>query len=159
MAGRPLQDSTNRPDGRRRGVARHASRANASLTIPSPIGNRLHETPPSPHGAPPCPTPPSSLAPSSGSRLLACTPHAEAAGPATGACAARGEVVAKLAQRFGETLRSVGLQRADGLVEVYASEKTGTWTILVTRPDGMSCLLAAGELWEEEPKRAPGEDA
>lgn len=92
-----------------------------------------------------------------GIALLACTPHAEAA--ETGACAARGEVVAKLAQRFGETLRSVGLQRADGLVEVYASEKTGTWTILVTRPDGMSCLLAAGELWEEEPKAAPGEDA
>ena len=61
-------------------------------------------------------------------------------------------MVAKLAKRFGETLRSVGLQRAEGLVEVYASEKTGTWTILVTRPDGMSCLLAAGELWEEEPK-------
>jgi len=97
-----------------------------------------------------------------GVALLACTPHAEAAGAAAarpGACAARGEVVAKLAKRFGETLRSVGLQRAEGLVEVYASEKTGTWTILVTRPDGMSCLLAAGELWEEEPKAAAGEDA
>jgi hypothetical protein len=95
-----------------------------------------------------------------GIALLACTPHAEAAGTAPGsACAARGEVVAKLAQRFGETLRSAGLQRADGLVEVYASEETGTWTILVTRPDGMSCLLAAGELWEEEPKRAPDQDA
>ena len=92
-----------------------------------------------------------------GIALIACTPHAEAG--ETGACAARGEVVAKLAQRFGETLRSVGLQRADGLVEVYASETTGTWTILVTRPDGMSCLLAAGELWEEEPKAAAGEDA
>ena len=37
-----------------------------------------------------------------GIALIACTPHAEAAD----ACAARGEVVAKLAQRFGETLRS-----------------------------------------------------
>jgi hypothetical protein len=92
-----------------------------------------------------------------GIALLACTPNAEAR--ETGACAARGEVIAKLAQRFGETLRSIGLQRAEGVVEVYASERTGTWTILVTRPDGMSCLLAAGELWEEEPTRAPGEDA
>ena len=92
-----------------------------------------------------------------GIALIACTPHAEA--DEAGACAARGEVVAKLAQRFGETLRSVGLQRADGLVEIYASEKTGTWTILVTRPDGMSCLLAAGELWEDEPKAAAGQDA
>ncbi len=92
-----------------------------------------------------------------GIALLACTPHAEAA--ESGACAARGEVVAKLEQRFGETLRSAGLQRKDGLVEVFASEKTGTWTILVTRPDGLSCLLAAGELWEDEPAAAPGEDA
>ena len=92
-----------------------------------------------------------------GIALIACTPHAEAG--ETGACAARAEVVAKLAQRFGETLRSVGLQRTDGLVEIYASETTGTWTILVTRPDGMSCLLAAGELWEEEPKAVPGEEA
>lgn len=92
-----------------------------------------------------------------GIALIACTPRAEAADP--GACARRGEVVAKLAQKFGETLRSVGLQRADGLVEIYASEKTGTWTILVTRPDGMSCLLAAGELWEDQPRKAPGEDA
>ena len=92
-----------------------------------------------------------------GIALIACTPRAEAAEP--GACTSRGEVVAKLAQRFGETLRSVGLQKKDGLVEIYASEKTGTWTILVTRPDGMSCLLAAGELWEDEPKKAPGQDA
>ena len=93
-----------------------------------------------------------------GVALLACTPSAEAAAE-TAACAALAEVVAKLAQRFGETLRSVGLQRSDGLLEVYASDRTGTWTILVTRPDGISCLLAAGERWEEEPERAAGEDA
>ena len=89
-----------------------------------------------------------------GAILLACTPPAEAAG--SGACAARGAIVAKLKERFGETLRSVGVQRSDGVVEVYASETTGTWTILVTRPDGRSCLLAAGELWTEQPEAARG---
>ncbi len=92
-----------------------------------------------------------------GIALLACTPHAEAAG--RGACAARGEVVAKLAERFGETLRSVGPARSDGVVELYASATTGSWTILVTRPDGLSCLLAAGERWHEAPKPVPGTDA
>lgn len=91
-----------------------------------------------------------------GVALLASTPGAEAAG--TGACAARSDVVAKLAERFGETLRSVGLEHADGVVEVYASEATGTWTIVVTRPDGTSCLLAAG-VRREEPRPRPGEDA
>jgi hypothetical protein len=87
-----------------------------------------------------------------------------AATPPAGAdelrCAERTRVVQKLLERFGETLRSVGLQRGDGVVEVYSSETTGTWTILVTRPDGISCLLAAGQLWEQvAPAVAPGSDA
>jgi hypothetical protein len=91
--------------------------------------------------------------------LLATTPHAEA--ESRKACAERGEVVRKLEERFGETLRSIGLQQDENLVEVYSSERTGTWTILMTRPDGMSCLLAAGELWEQDarPLRSPGRDA
>lgn len=63
------------------------------------------------------------------------------------ACAKRELVIEKLIKRFGETLRTVGLQRTGNVVESYASDKTGTWTILITRPDGMSCLLAAGEFW------------
>ena len=49
----------------------------------------------------------------------------------------------------------------DGLVEVYASEETGTWTILMTRPDGTTCLLAAGQRWEQDarPLGKPGSDA
>jgi hypothetical protein len=91
--------------------------------------------------------------------LLATTPHAEAEDRQ--ACAERGEVIRKLEERFGETLRSIGLQQDENLVEVYSSERTGTWTILMTRPDGMSCLLAAGELWEQDaqPLRKPGKDA
>lgn len=93
--------------------------------------------------------------------LFAGTPYADAAGAPSpaGACAARAEVVAKLAERFGETLHSVGPERSDGLVEVYASGRTGTWTVIVTRPDGTSCLLAAGEFRKDGPKAAPGVDA
>ena len=45
-------------------------------------------------------------------------------------------MVQRLAERYGETLRSMGLHQNDGLVEIYSSETTGTWTILMTRPDG-----------------------
>ena len=91
--------------------------------------------------------------------LLGATPQAKAEGGQP--CAERAEVVRKLEERFGETLRSVGLHQGDGVVEVYSSEATGTWTILMTRPDGMSCLLAAGELWEQDarPITKPGKDA
>jgi hypothetical protein len=72
-----------------------------------------------------------------------------AATPPAGAdelrCAERTRVVQKLLER---------------VVELYSSETTGTWTILVTRPDGISCLLAAGQLWEQvAPVVAPGSDA
>ena len=76
------------------------------------------------------------------------------------ACADRTHVIQKLAERFGETLRSVGLHDDDGVVEIYSSDQTGTWTILVTHPDGKSCLLAEGQLWEQvTDPRAPGSDA
>jgi hypothetical protein len=91
--------------------------------------------------------------------LLAATPQARAEDRR--ACAEREQVVQKLEEKFGETLRSIGLHQNDGVVEVYSSEATGTWTILMTRPDGMSCLLAAGELWEQDAKPIdkPGKDA
>ena len=90
--------------------------------------------------------------------LLGATP---AAADASQACAKRDQVVQKLAERFGETLRSLGLQRDTGVVEIYSSEETGTWTILMTRPDGTTCLLASGQLWEQDaaPLQKPGEPA
>ena len=91
--------------------------------------------------------------------LLAATPTAEA--ETRQACAKRDQVVRKLEQKFGETLRSIGLHQSDGVVEIYSSEETGTWTILMTRPDGTTCLLASGQLWEQDaaPLQKPGEPA
>ena len=44
-------------------------------------------------------------------------------------------------------------------MEVYASEKTGSWTILLTKPDGVACLVASGGMWEPHAGPRPGEDA
>lgn len=76
-------------------------------------------------------------------------------------CAERSQVVERLAERFGETLQSMGMHSNDGVMEVYASEATGTWTILVTSPDGTACLIAAGQMWEGHaaPLTKPGKDA
>jgi len=90
--------------------------------------------------------------------LAAATPVAEA--ETRRACAERTAVVSRLAEKYGETLQSMGLHRNNGVVEVYASDETGTWTILVTRPDGTACLLAAGQMWEADatPLTPPGKD-
>ena len=94
--------------------------------------------------------------------MLVETPYAEAddrVAPAATPCAARKDIVSKLAERYGETLQSIGLNRDNGLMEVYASEKTGSWTILLTKPDGLACLVASGGMWEPHAGPHPGEDA
>jgi hypothetical protein len=75
-------------------------------------------------------------------------------------CADRATVVERLESRFGETLHSLGVNQSN-VVEVYASQETGSWTILVTMPNGKSCLLASGQLWEHDaqPLGKPGKDA
>ncbi|MBA3326141.1 MAG: hypothetical protein H0T41_13030 [Rhodobacteraceae bacterium] len=78
----------------------------------------------------------------------------------TRACAERAQVVERLAERYGETLQSMGMHANNGLLEVYVSGPGGTWTILVTSPDGTACLIAAGQMWEGgAPLTKPGKDA
>lgn len=76
--------------------------------------------------------------------LMLATGHAFAAP----SCAPREALTGHLAERFGETRRGVGTaMRGARLVEIYASEG-GSWSIVVTDPRGISCLLATGEGWE-----------
>lgn len=63
-------------------------------------------------------------------------------------CAERGVVVERLQTRYGETRQSIGLGQGNRVIEMFASTDTGTWTIVVTLPNGMTCLLAAGESFE-----------
>lgn len=65
-------------------------------------------------------------------------------------CGQREAIVAQLEKKYGETRRSVGLQQGRGVVEIYASKDTGSWTILVTDTRGLSCLMAAGEAFQIE---------
>lgn len=66
-------------------------------------------------------------------------------------------MVRHLAERYGETRRGVGIM-SGAVTEVFASAETGTWTIIVTRPDGVSCAVAAGEAWQDDALQAPGRD-
>jgi len=74
----------------------------------------------------------------------------------TSGCAQREQIVERLQSKYGETRQRMGLDNSNRIVEVFASDETGTWTILVTSPSGMSCLLAHGQSWTEfEPEIKP----
>lgn len=64
-------------------------------------------------------------------------------------CAARDMVVSKLESGYGESFAGGGLQNSNSIFEVWFSPEEGTWTILMTRPDGMSCVMASGTNWRE----------
>lgn len=69
-------------------------------------------------------------------------------------CAKRDKLVAELAKTHGETRQSVGLQRNSGVIETFANVDTGSWTIIVSLPTGVSCLVAAGEAFQQDAKEA-----
>ncbi|MEM9012270.1 MAG: hypothetical protein AAGE18_13655 [Pseudomonadota bacterium] len=69
--------------------------------------------------------------------------------PGQSTCAVRDQVVDRLSERFGETPAGIGLSNPNALVEVWTSDETGTWTILVTRADGVSCVVASGSNWRD----------
>ncbi|MFQ5565022.1 MAG: hypothetical protein ACE5EU_01520 [Paracoccaceae bacterium] len=67
------------------------------------------------------------------------------------ACGDRDAMVEQLSRTYGEVRKGAGLAGQAALFEVWASDSTGTWTILKTSPNGTSCLIAAGEFWRDEP--------
>ena len=69
---------------------------------------------------------------------------------AVGMCGKRGDFIKALNDKYQETGKALGIAGQVNLVEVFAS-KAGTWTILVTTPEGKSCIIAAGSSWEDLP--------
>ena len=88
-----------------------------------------------------CQAPPASPEAGSGA-------HQGPAGPAAPAlrCGPRDAVLAAL-ESDGADLQDAGLTPTGFLAETFANPETGTWTWLLTRPDGLTCLLAWGESW------------
>lgn len=75
--------------------------------------------------------------------LILATRAAEAAPQ----CAPRETVLEQLSQTYGESRRGMGIAANNTVMEVFAAEG-GSWTVIVTLPDGMTCLVASGQGYE-----------
>lgn len=76
-------------------------------------------------------------------------------------CADRDMVTERLKTGYGEEFAGGGLRDAESIFEVWYSEDKGTWTILMTKPDGSSCIMASGTDWRvsvpgKQPAGIPG---
>ena len=71
------------------------------------------------------------------------------AGPASAAeiCGERAKMMTHLGKNYAEAPVAMGLTSSGAVIEVLTSS-TGTWTFLVTYPNGPTCMVASGEGWE-----------
>ena len=74
-------------------------------------------------------------------------------------CTTRAEVTKQLDSRYSEAPVAIGLSRNGGVVEVFSTSDGSTWTMIITMPDGTSCMMAAGEAWETLPALLRGPKA
>ena len=74
-------------------------------------------------------------------------------------CDSREIVTALLADRYGETRRAIGIAGETAVMEFFAADETGTWSITMTLPDGRMCLMASGSNYEEVTEILPATGA
>ena len=70
-------------------------------------------------------------------------------------CTERDAALRHLAKKYQEAPVAVGVTSGGGLVEVLSTGDGKTWTIIVTGPNGQSCVVAHGENWRAIPFAVP----
>jgi hypothetical protein len=64
-------------------------------------------------------------------------------------CGERDSFAVSLRENYGELPMGIGLTPDGRLIEMFVSER-GSFTVLVTAPNGFSCVIAVGSDWERE---------
>ena len=74
------------------------------------------------------------------------------------ACAERNALVGELKEKYKEASQGLGMTGNGAVMELMTSEG-GSWSLVVTMPNGKSCLIATGSGWEQVPVKVAGKDA
>lgn len=84
--------------------------------------------------------------------LATCVP----ANAQTAQCVNYEAMVVGLADSYGERRIISGLNGDGTVVQMFANTETGTWTAVILHPDGMACMVAAGEQFDSTVAALPG---
>lgn len=63
-------------------------------------------------------------------------------------CVPRDHVLTHLLKKYQEQPIAMGLANNGGIIEVLVSPDGNSWTIMITMPNQISCIVSAGEGWE-----------
>jgi len=71
---------------------------------------------------------------------------------AQSACFERTALLKYLSGKFKEAPVAAGLAANGSVLELFSSPDGETWTIVLTHPNGASCVMASGENWSKNTK-------
>ena len=79
----------------------------------------------------------------------------QTAGPvqAQPVCMPRDDLRGELRKQFAEAPTAGAIANNGALVQLFANRDRSSWTLVMARPGGTSCVLVAGEDWNELPDR------
>lgn len=82
------------------------------------------------------------------------TPANTQVSPTQNPCGPTKQMTDMLKAQFGETPAFAGLTDANSPVLIFTNTETGTFTVTIRRPGGVTCLLTAGNSWTlvDQPK-------
>ncbi|MBF0392032.1 MAG: hypothetical protein HQL38_05065 [Alphaproteobacteria bacterium] len=74
-------------------------------------------------------------------------------------CASRDVLVDSLSKDYSESVLGLGMDSEGNVIELLTARDGTTWTLLITTPDGTSCVMSTGQSWESMPQTVAGRDA
>jgi hypothetical protein len=83
------------------------------------------------------------------------SPDGNQQGPAGAVCGERGKFLTHLGKNYRESPTAMGVTASGRVIEVLTSND-GTWTIIMTHPNGLTCMVATGQAWENVKQVALG---
>ena len=63
-------------------------------------------------------------------------------------CGDGDDIIAHLEKDWGEGAEILALDASGRMVRILVNPDTGTWTMLLTAPNGLTCLVSHGSAWE-----------
>ncbi len=79
--------------------------------------------------------------------------HTAATVKAQPVCMPHDDFRVELHRNFLEDPVAIAIANNGALIELYAKRDRSSWTLVMTRPAGISCVLVAGEEWNDLRKR------
>ena len=59
-------------------------------------------------------------------------------------CSTRADITMQLSEKYAEVPVALGVANSGGVMEVLSAPNGKTWTLILTMPNGQSCMIMAG---------------